>query len=96
MPPDLPKATRASVVLQKNWTELIKPNKLDIQPGCRSMISALAKVVAEPLERGFRPDPRQRAAADPAVLAAGRGGDLASRSTAFCTSSRRSPACART
>jgi len=38
-------------VLQKNWTELIKPAKLDIQPGPDE--SRLAKVVAEPLERGF-------------------------------------------
>jgi DNA-directed RNA polymerase subunit alpha len=38
-------------VLQKNWTELIKPNKLDIQPGPDA--SRVAKVVAEPLERGF-------------------------------------------
>jgi DNA-directed RNA polymerase subunit alpha len=38
-------------VLQKNWTELIKPNKLDIQPGQDA--TRLAKVVAEPLERGF-------------------------------------------
>jgi len=38
-------------VLQKNWTELIKPNKLDIQPGQDA--KRLATVVAEPLERGF-------------------------------------------
>jgi DNA-directed RNA polymerase subunit alpha len=38
-------------VLQKNWTELIKPNKLDIQGG--SDPKRVAKVVAEPLERGF-------------------------------------------
>jgi len=38
-------------VLQKNWTELIKPNKLDIQPGHDP--KRVAKVVAEPLERGF-------------------------------------------
>jgi DNA-directed RNA polymerase subunit alpha len=38
-------------VLQKNWTELIKPNKLDIQGG--SNPSRFAQVVAEPLERGF-------------------------------------------
>jgi len=40
-----------AVVLQKNWTELIKPNKLDIQPGQDA--KRLATVVAEPLERGF-------------------------------------------
>ncbi|RDD61656.1 DNA-directed RNA polymerase subunit alpha [Ferruginivarius sediminum] len=38
-------------MLQKNWTELIKPNKLDIQAGADP--KRLAKVVAEPLERGF-------------------------------------------
>ncbi|WP_421709338.1 DNA-directed RNA polymerase subunit alpha [Algihabitans sp.] len=38
-------------MMQKNWTELIKPNKLDIQSG--SDAQRLAKVVAEPLERGF-------------------------------------------
>lgn len=38
-------------MLHKNWTELIKPNKLDVQPGPDS--ERLAKVVAEPLERGF-------------------------------------------
>ncbi|MEJ2014828.1 MAG: DNA-directed RNA polymerase subunit alpha [Limibacillus sp.] len=37
--------------LQKNWMELIKPNKLDIQPGHDD--KRFAKVVAEPLERGF-------------------------------------------
>ncbi len=37
--------------LQKNWMELIKPNKLDIQPGHDG--KRFAKVVAEPLERGF-------------------------------------------
>ena len=40
-----------AVVLQKNWTELIKPNKLDIQPGVDAQRTAT--VVAEPLERGF-------------------------------------------
>jgi len=38
-------------VLQTNWTELIKPNKLEVQPGNDPQL--LAKVVAEPLERGF-------------------------------------------
>lgn len=38
-------------MLQKNWTELIKPNKLDIQGG--SNPNRFAQVVAEPLERGF-------------------------------------------
>ena len=38
-------------MLQKNWTDLIKPNKLDIQPG--EDAKRFARVVAEPLERGF-------------------------------------------
>jgi DNA-directed RNA polymerase subunit alpha len=38
-------------VLQKNWHSLIKPNKLNIEPGYDS--SRTATVVAEPLERGF-------------------------------------------
>jgi DNA-directed RNA polymerase subunit alpha len=38
-------------MLQKNWTELIKPNKLDIAGGNNPMRQAM--VVAEPLERGF-------------------------------------------
>ncbi len=38
-------------MLQNNWTELIKPNKLDIHPG--SDPSRFARVVVEPLERGF-------------------------------------------
>jgi len=38
-------------VIQKNWQTLIKPNKLDIQPGYDP--KRTATVVAEPLERGF-------------------------------------------
>ena len=38
-------------MLQKNWTDLIKPSKLDIQPGANP--ARQATVVAEPLERGF-------------------------------------------
>ncbi|MBB3065682.1 MULTISPECIES: DNA-directed RNA polymerase subunit alpha [Limibacillus] len=37
--------------LQKNWTDLIKPQKLDVQSGHDA--TRFAKVVAEPLERGF-------------------------------------------
>jgi DNA-directed RNA polymerase subunit alpha len=44
-------SNKGAVVLQKNWTDLIKPNKLDIQPGDDA--HRFAKVVAEPLERGF-------------------------------------------
>ncbi len=42
---------RSFPVLQKNWTELIKPNKLSIEPGTDPKREAT--VVAEPLERGF-------------------------------------------
>lgn len=38
-------------MIQKNWQELIKPNKLDIKPGHNPDESAT--IVAEPLERGF-------------------------------------------
>ncbi len=38
-------------MLQKNWTDLIKPNKLDIVGGNNP--ARQATVVAEPLERGF-------------------------------------------
>jgi DNA-directed RNA polymerase subunit alpha len=39
------------VSIQKNWQELIKPNKLDVAPGDDPRRAATA--VAEPLERGF-------------------------------------------
>jgi DNA-directed RNA polymerase subunit alpha len=42
---------RLSVILQKNWQSLIKPEKLEIEPGADP--SRIATVVAEPLERGF-------------------------------------------
>jgi DNA-directed RNA polymerase subunit alpha len=38
-------------VIQKNWQELIKPNKLHIEPGADP--HRVATAVAEPLERGF-------------------------------------------
>tara|TARA_R110000787_G_scaffold86057_14_gene183503 strand:- start:43117 stop:44142 length:1026 start_codon:yes stop_codon:yes gene_type:complete len=38
-------------VLQKNWQEMIKPNKLEINAGSDPALEAV--VVAEPLERGF-------------------------------------------
>lgn len=38
-------------MIQKNWQELIKPNKLNVEPGDDSRRSAT--IVAEPLERGF-------------------------------------------
>ena len=39
------------MVIQSNWKELIKPNKLVIQPGVNPDRAAI--VVAEPMERGF-------------------------------------------
>ncbi len=38
-------------VIQKNWQDLIKPQKLDVQPGRRP--DREATIVVEPLERGF-------------------------------------------
>jgi DNA-directed RNA polymerase subunit alpha len=38
-------------VIQKNWQDLIKPTKLEVNPGADP--KRVAKVVAEPLERGF-------------------------------------------
>jgi DNA-directed RNA polymerase subunit alpha len=40
-----------TVVIQKNWQDLIKPQKLDVQPGRRP--DREATLVIEPLERGF-------------------------------------------
>ncbi|MDP9198921.1 MAG: DNA-directed RNA polymerase subunit alpha [Pseudomonadota bacterium] len=39
------------MVIQKNWQDLIKPNKLDVRLG--SERRRIATMVAEPLERGF-------------------------------------------
>ena len=38
-------------MIQKNWQELIKPAKLEVEPGIDP--NRMATVVAEPLERGF-------------------------------------------
>ncbi len=38
-------------MINKNWQDLIKPNKLDVKPG--SDARRIATVLAEPLERGF-------------------------------------------
>ncbi len=43
--------SKGDVVIQKNWQELIKPEKLEVAAG--SDPKRLATVVAEPLERGF-------------------------------------------
>src|ERR1700712_4096505 len=42
---------RQSAVIQRNWQSLIKPEKLQVEPG--SDPSRIATIVAEPLERGF-------------------------------------------
>ncbi|MEN3952936.1 DNA-directed RNA polymerase subunit alpha [Iodidimonas sp. SYSU 1G8] len=39
------------MVVQKNWQELIRPNKLEVKPGVNAKTKAT--IVAEPLERGF-------------------------------------------
>ncbi len=46
-----PLNTMGANVIQKNWQELIKPNKLQVSAG--SDAKRMATVVAEPLERGF-------------------------------------------
>ncbi len=40
-----------TVTIQKNWQELIRPNKLQVTPGHDA--TRFATLVAEPLERGF-------------------------------------------
>ena len=40
-----------TMVISKNWQDLIKPNKLEVQMGDDP--KRIAVVVAEPLERGF-------------------------------------------
>ena len=37
-------------MIEKNWKELIKPSKIDVQSSDDKKIS---KIVVEPLERGF-------------------------------------------
>ena len=39
------------MTIQKNWQELIRPNKLQVSAGADP--KRIATVVAEPLERGF-------------------------------------------
>src|ERR1700687_6052692 len=41
-----------NVTIQKNWQELIRPNKLQVSAGADMRRAATG--VAEPLERGFR------------------------------------------
>ena len=42
---------RQTVVIQRNWQSLIKPEKLEVEPGADP--ARTATIVAEPLERGF-------------------------------------------
>jgi DNA-directed RNA polymerase subunit alpha len=49
-PVDAATRTRGVDVIQKNWTDLIKPNKLNIETAEQGRN---ATFVAEPLERGF-------------------------------------------
>ena len=50
--PICPRASaKGAVVIQKNWQELIRPNKLEVASGDDQR--RMATVVAEPLERGF-------------------------------------------
>src|ERR1700744_1374746 len=42
---------KQSAVIQRNWQSLIKPEKLEVEPGADP--AKVATVVAEPLERGF-------------------------------------------
>jgi len=80
-------------VIQKNWQDLIKPQRLDVQPGRRP--DREATIVVEPLERGFGITLGN--AVRRVLLAALQGSrSPRSRSRASCTSSRPSPACART
>ncbi|WP_425540650.1 DNA-directed RNA polymerase subunit alpha [Rhodoblastus acidophilus] len=47
----MPRSEEEAEMIQKNWQELIKPNKLNVSPG--EDPKRVATVVAEPLERGF-------------------------------------------
>ena len=46
-----PRRSIGEDVIQKNWQELIRPNKLQVGAGADP--ARIATVVAEPLERGF-------------------------------------------
>src|SRR3954451_5142695 len=50
-PPPRGRRSRGRPVIQKNWKELIKPNKLEIAQSDDP--KRVATMVAEPLERGF-------------------------------------------
>ena len=79
----------SSNILQKNWQDLIKPQKLNVEKGRDA--ERMATIVAEPLERGFGMTLGN--ALRRVLLSSLQGAAI---STAFCTSSRRSRAFART
>jgi len=84
---------KGAIVIQKNWQELIKPNKLEVIPGDDP--KRLATVVAEPLERGFGLTLGNSCAAFSSRRCRARRSPR-SISTAFSTNFRPFPACART
>jgi DNA-directed RNA polymerase subunit alpha len=49
--PRPPSENEVTLVIQKNWQELIKPNKLEVTPGFDE--ARIGTIVVEPLERGF-------------------------------------------
>ena len=88
------KAMGDNVTIQKNWQELIRPNKLQVAAGADSRRAAT--VVAEPLERGFGVTLGNALRRILLVVAAGRGGAVGAyrRRAARVFLDRR--ACART
>ena len=64
----------ANVTIQKNWQELIRPNKLQVAAGADAKREAT--VVAEPLERGFGLTLGNALRRILLVVAAGRRGDV--------------------
>ena len=84
-----------AVVIQKNWQELIKPNKLEVAQGDDP--KRVATLVAEPLERGFGTTLGNALRRVLLSLAGGRGDHLASGSrTSWHEFSSARRACART
>ena len=59
------KGMGANVTIQKNWQELIRPNKLQVAAGADPKREAT--VVAEPLERGFGVTSRMEVMVNPAA-----------------------------
>ena len=82
-----------NVMIQKNWQELIKPGKLQVEPGDDAR--RVGTMIAEPLERGFG---LTLGNALRRMLLSSLQGAAVTRSisTACCMNSPRSPACART